>query len=195
MEKNHQHSQSKSDKPLKIVLFGPESTGKTMLSSDLAKHYNTTWAAEYMREYLQKKWDDQQEICTPEDLLPIAEGQLKEERKAIQDTHKVVFCDTNLLQLKVYSEFYYDGYCPQEIINHTKTDHYDLYLLLDVDVPWVPDDLRDRPEHREELFKLFEKELKQNNKPYIVISGSYTHRFQKAVTAVDTLLKNAHEVY
>lgn len=176
-------------------MFGPESTGKTMLSSDLAKHYNTTWAAEYMREYLQKKWDDIQGICTPEDIMPIADGQLEAERKAFQNARKVVFCDTNLLQLKVYSEFYYDGYCPEKIVKHTNKDNYDLYLLLDVDVPWVPDDLRDRPEHREELFNLFEKELKQSNKPYIVISGSYTQRLQKAILAVDTLLKNAHEVY
>lgn len=195
MEKNHQHSKSKGDKPLKVVLFGPESTGKTMLSSDLAKHYNTTWAPEYMREYLQKKWDDKQEVCQPEDLLPIAEGQLEAERKAIQNARKVVFCDTNLLQLKVYSEFYYDGFCPDGILKLIAIKQYDLYLLLDVDVPWVPDDLRDRPEHREELFKLFEKEIKQNNKPYKIISGSYTLRLQKAIQAVDTLLKNAHEVY
>ncbi len=195
MEKNHQQPQSRSNNPLKIVLFGPESTGKTTLASDLATHYNTTWVAEYMREYLQKKWDDKQDLCTTADLIPIARGQLEEERKATQDAQKVVFCDTNLLQLKVYSEFYFNGFCPEEIIMHIKTNQYDLYLLLDVDVPWVPDDLRDRPEHREELFKLFEKELKQHNKPYIIISGNYAQRVQKAKDTVDALLKNAHEVY
>ncbi|MEX2350034.1 MAG: ATP-binding protein [Flavobacteriaceae bacterium] len=195
MEENHQQSKSTYKNPLKIVLFGPESTGKTTLASDLATHFNTTWAAEYMRDYLQKKWNNRQEPCTPADLIPIAQGQLEAEKKATQNASKVVFCDTNLLQLKVYSEYYYNGFCPEEIIMQAKTNPYDLYLLLDVDVPWVPDDLRDRPEDREKLFKLFEKELKQTNKPYIVISGNYKQRVQKAKNAVDTLLKKAHEVY
>ena len=59
---------------IKIVLFGPESTGKTTLAKQLAKHYNTVWVPEYAREYLQKKWDDTKEICTLDDLIPIAVG-------------------------------------------------------------------------------------------------------------------------
>jgi len=60
---------------LKVVLFGPESTGKTTLSKQLARHYNTVWVPEYAREYLQKKWNSEQKICELDDLLPIAAGQ------------------------------------------------------------------------------------------------------------------------
>jgi nicotinamide riboside kinase len=102
----------KASSCIKVVLFGPECTGKTTLSKQLAKYYETHWVPEYMREYLQNKWDETKEICKYEDLIPIAEGQMKLENELAPKAEKVLFCDTNLLELKVYSEEYYNGSVP-----------------------------------------------------------------------------------
>jgi len=100
---------------LKIVLFGPESTGKTTLAKQLAKYYNSVWVPEYAREYLQYKWNIKGKICERKDLIPIAEGQMQLENTLAKQTNTVLFCDTNLLETKVYSEVYYSGFCPSEI--------------------------------------------------------------------------------
>ena len=88
---------------IRVVLFGPESTGKTTLSKALAKHYNSVWVPEYAREYLQNKWNNEGKTCEPSDLLPIAIGQMLLENKLSQKTNRVLICDTNLLETKVYS--------------------------------------------------------------------------------------------
>ena len=75
---------------IKVVLFGPESTGKTTLSQDLAKHYNTVWVPEYAREYLQDKWDREGKTCEPKDLLPIAEGQIKLENSLAKKANEIL---------------------------------------------------------------------------------------------------------
>ena len=75
---------------VKVVLFGPESTGKTTLSRHLARYYNSVWVPEYARDYLQKKWNDERKTCEPKDLLPIAEGQMKLENELAQKTNSVL---------------------------------------------------------------------------------------------------------
>lgn len=173
---------------LKIVLFGPESTGKSTLAEALAAHYNTLWVEEYMREYLQKKWEIKKEICQPQDLIPIAIGQIKRENQLAKYANKILFCDTDLLQLKVYSEAYYHGYCNPRLLKHALNNWYDLYFLTNIDTPWVPDDLRDKPEDREGMFKKFRSALQLNHRPYIILKGSENERFETAVKAIDTLL-------
>ena len=95
---------------VKVVLFGPESTGKTTLSRHLAHHYNTVWTPEFAREYLQKKWNQERKTCEVEDLLPIAIGQMKLENRLAKKADKVLICDTDLLETKVYSEEFYGGF-------------------------------------------------------------------------------------
>ena len=80
---------------LRVVVFGPESTGKTTLCKDLAAHYNTLWVPEFARDFLQKKWDTTQEVCTLEDLLTIAQGQMDLENEALKNANKIFFCDTS----------------------------------------------------------------------------------------------------
>lgn len=174
---------------IKVVLYGPESTGKTTLAAQLAAHYNTIWVPEYMRTYLQRKWDDKKELVSREDLLPIANGQLKLEEEAFQQAEKLLICDTNLLELKVYSEYYYNGFCPQEIKTEAQKNNYDLYLLTYVDTPWEAEILRDRPNNREEMFQIFQAELKKQKFPYIILKGNKTERFQEAVQIIDSLLR------
>ena len=173
----------------KIVLFGPESTGKSTLAEALAEYYNTAFVPEYMRLYLQHKWNQERSTCTKEDLIPIAQGQMKLENEKVQLAQKVLFCDTNLLQTKVYSEIYYDGYCPSEIEIYAKKNTYDLYFLCAIDVPWVADDLRDKPNERSFMFETFQSELKLQDLPFVVLKGNHNARFELAKAHIDQLLK------
>ena len=175
---------------VKIVLFGPESTGKTTLARLLADHYNTGYVPEYMREYLQRKWDEQQESCEPHDLLPIARGQMALENEVATSHEELLFCDTNLLELVVYSRAYYEETVEPAILKHALKAHYDLYFLTYIDVPWVEDDLRDRPHQRDSMFAKFKKPLDDYNKPYHILQGSLEERFATAVKMIEELIKN-----
>jgi nicotinamide riboside kinase len=165
---------------IKIAIYGPESTGKTTLAQQLAEHFGTHWVAEYAREYLQHKWDAKQEICAPEDLLPIVIGQVASENKALQTASDFIFCDTTVLVTKVYSEMYYQ-FCDPVIDKAARKHKYDLFFLTDIDVPWEADDLRDRPQQREAAMAQFEAALVANEKPYIRLSGSKEERLAKAI--------------
>lgn len=173
---------------VKVVLFGPESTGKTTLSRHLARHYNTVWAPEYAREYLQKKWNNERKTCEKEDLIPIAIGQMKLENKLAQKADKLLICDTDLLETKVYSQEFYNGFVDAKLESAIEKNKYDLYILTYIDTPWIADDLRDRPTQRLEMFTAFEQALKDHNKPYILVRGDQKTRLQKAVKAIDKLI-------
>ncbi|MDY0090493.1 MAG: DUF4301 family protein [Flavobacteriaceae bacterium] len=174
---------------IKIVLYGPESTGKTTLTKELATHFETIWIPEFSRQYLQKKFDKTGIICEESDLLPIVVGQTELENEAILNANKILFCDTNAVSTKVYSDYYYGQSSPllEKIVSKHR---HDLYLLTDIDVPWVSDDLRDRPNNREELLEFFENELIHLEKPYIKISGNRTTRFQKATKIIADFLES-----
>ncbi|MFN0049719.1 MAG: AAA family ATPase [Cytophagales bacterium] len=177
--------------PIKIVLFGPESTGKSVLSEQLAKHFGTIWVAEYARNYLEskKKYYDfyskgSEAICLQEDILPIVLGQIAFEDLQIQSAKKYIFFDTNPLQTKVYVNYYYKTEYTW-LLKILEERSYNLYLLTDIDIEWQPDLLRDRPENRVELFNLFEKELKTRQLPYETISGSDTERLKNAIVKIE----------
>lgn len=175
---------------LKAVLFGPESTGKTTLAERLARHYKTNWVSEYMRDYLQLKWDQEKKVCEPVDLIPIAKGQMGRENMQARSANEILFCDTDLLELKVYSEAYYNGYCDPLLHKHALNNEYDLYFLTNIDTPWIPDDLRDKPHDREGMFLKFKSSLQQNKRPFITLDGDEESRFKTAVSAIDELIKN-----
>jgi len=175
---------------IKVVLFGPESTGKTTLSSQLARHYNSVWVREYAREYLQDKWNNERKTCEPKDLLPIALGQMKLENNLAQKTNTVLICDTDLIETKVYSEAYYAGTCDPILEKYALENTYDLYFLTYIDTPWEADDLRDKPNERERMFKAFEDALKTFNRPYVLLKGTRKERLKEAVKHIDKLIKN-----
>lgn len=189
MEKTVKHTRNFPSRIVKVVLYGPESTGKTTLAKALATHYKTVWVPEFMREYLTEKWENRGETIVKDDLVAIAKGQLDAEKKALKKANNVLVCDTNLLELKVYSEYYYDGYCPEFIKNEATKADYDIYLLTYIDVPWESDPLRDRPNNREEMFGRFESELKKQNFPYVVLHGNREQRLQQAVKHIDRLVE------
>ncbi len=174
---------------IKIVLFGPESTGKTTLSRQLARYYNSVWVPEYARAYLQDKWNNERKTCQPEDLLPIAKGQMKLENKLAQKTDTVLICDTDLLETKVYSEAYYVGSCDPLLEKYALENRYDLYFLTYIDTPWEADDLRDKPTERQNMFNAFEEELIKQKRPYVLLKGSKKERLNEAVKLIDKLLK------
>jgi len=173
---------------VKVVLFGPESTGKTTLSIHLARHYNSVWVPEYAREYLQNKWNNHRKTCEAKDLLPIAIGQMRFENKLAQKTDTVLICDTDLLETKVYSETYYGGGCDPLLKKYALENTYDLYFLTYIDTPWEADDLRDRPHEREQMFKAFEQELIKQNRPYVLLKGDKKNRLEEAVKHIDRLM-------
>ncbi|SDX77919.1 nicotinamide-nucleotide adenylyltransferase, NadR type [Lutibacter oricola] len=174
---------------IKVVLFGPESTGKTTISRKLARHYNTVWVQEYAREYLQKKWNNKRELCDGSDQLPIAYGQIKLENKLVKKADKLQICDTDLLETVVYFENYYDKIIDPNLKKAALENHYDLYLLTYIDTPWEADDIRENPHQRKEMFKTFEQALKTYNKPYILLKGSLDERLKIATKEIDKLLK------
>jgi nicotinamide riboside kinase len=173
---------------IKIAIYGPESSGKTTLAQQLAGHYQTTWAPEFARDFLQEKWDKTQTICEPEDLLPIAYGQTALENKMLGKANKFLFSDTCLLVTKVYSEIYYNFVDP--VLEKAARKHkYDLFFLTDIDVPWEKDDLRDRPNDREAIFEIFKKGLVDGSKPFITLRGNSETRQAKAIDVLTQLEK------
>ena len=180
--------QQKPANIVKVVVFGPESTGKTTISQQLARHYNTVWVPEFARDYLQNKWNNERKTCESHDLIPIAEGQMRLENELAQKADKLLICDTDLLETKVYSEEYYQGFVDPRLSEAAQKNRYDLYLLTYIDTPWEADDLRDRPEQRLEMFKAFEAALIKYDRPYILLKGAKANRLKTAIREIDKLL-------
>ena len=180
---------------VKVVLFGPESTGKTTLSRQLARHYNTVWAPEYAREYLQDKWNNDRKTCEESDLIPIAIGQMDLENSLAKKADKLLICDTDLLETKVYSEEYYGGFVDPLLDKFAIQNTYDVYFLTYIDTPWEEDDLRDRPEQREEMFNAFKNSLEKYNRPYILLKGDKETRLKKATQVIDALIAKKENLY
>jgi nicotinamide riboside kinase len=185
MEKNLRQKQTNI---LKITTYGPESTGKTTLARDLANYFNTVWIVEFARDFLQEILEKEGRTCKERDLLPIAIGQTAIENEALNKANKYLFCDTNALVTKVYSDIYYNQ-CSPELEEAARLHHYDLYFLTDKDVPWEADGLRDSQEYRDNSFEIFKQNLITYNKPFIQISGNKQERLEKAAKIVIDLEK------
>lgn len=168
----------------KIAIVGPESTGKSSLAEGLANHYNTVWVPEYARGFL----DTLGRPYEQSDLVKIAHGQLQLEDEWMNDANGLLICDTNLVVIKIWSVFKF-GNCDQEIAGLMLDRKYDLHLLTDIDLPWQPDPQREHPDKRQELFDLYEQELKNQGVPYAIIRGGNHERIQSAIQEMDTLLK------
>lgn len=172
----------------KIVVIGPESTGKSTLCEQLAQHYGTLWCEEYAREYLNQHGKD----YSYDDLLTIAKGQLTLEDQATSQLSKeLLFIDTNMYVMQVWCEFVFNK-CHQFILDQIVERKYDLYLLCDIDLPWSYDSLREYPDEqpRKELYRMYKELMVNQSTPWTEISGSYEERLQKAISAVDHLINS-----
>lgn len=185
----------KNSNLIKVVLFGPESTGKTTLSGQLARHYNTVWTPEFARHYLQKKWNNERKTCEQKDIIPIAKGQISLENELSKKADKVLICDTDLLETKVYSEEYYGGFVDPILDKAAIDNSYDIYFLTYIDTPWEEDDLRDKPSERLEMFTAFENTLIKYNRPYVLLKGDKETRLKRAIEVIDTLLSRKEDLY
>jgi len=171
----------------KVVVIGPESTGKSTLCEKLAAHYKSVWVPEYAREYLEKNGPE----YSYEDLLTIAKGQINLEERISNDplrNHQqpLLFVDTDMYVMKVWSEFVFNR-CNNWILNRIAERKYNLYLLCDIDLPWVEDRLREYPDQkiREKLFHFYKDVMVHQSTPWSIISGNYVQRFEKAVTLIE----------
>lgn len=167
----------------RVAIVGPECTGKTALSKALAAHYHTMWVPEFARTYI----DALNRPYRQADLLTIAQGQLNLEKHLAMQANRVLICDTNLIVIKVWSEFKY-GTCDDEILKLLNSQHYDQYILTNIDVPWEDDPQREHPDKREYFFNVYRNELIQMQVSFTTVSGDPQQRIRMASTAIDLLL-------
>lgn len=167
----------------KIAIVGPESTGKSTITQQLAKHYHTLWVPEYARYYCAA-------LATPCDLqdeVNMFHGQLALEDAILAIAEKdLVFCDTTFLTVKIWSDEVF-AETPKIVLDALPQYHYDLYLLMDIDLPWQEDPLRDFPHKREYFMQVWHNELQALNANYRVIGGT-DDRLKNSIAAVDEFL-------
>lgn len=167
----------------KIAIVGPESTGKSTLSAQLADHYQTVWVPEFARGYCEQLT----EACSWQDEINMFYGQLKLEQELLPQANNLLICDTTFITVKIWSDHVF-GKTPQEVLDALPHHHYDLYLLMDIDMPWQEDPLRDFPHLREHFMNIWHQELQGLNANYTLISGMGEERFQNAQAAINTFL-------
>ena len=193
----------------KIVVVGAESTGKSTLCTMLAQHYKTEWCAEFAREYLLKNGtnynfesleiiakgqlalEDECNNKVSKNWQPIADGKFINSHTLTTINHQpLLFIDTNMYVMKVWCEFVFNK-CHQFIFDEIVSREYDLYLLCNIDLPWIADELREYPneEPRQMLNNIYKDILINQSTPWAEIKGSnYINRFKQAVKAINTIL-------
>jgi HTH-type transcriptional repressor of NAD biosynthesis genes len=167
----------------RVCIVGGESSGKSTLAAALAAELKTKHVPEYARIYLERRGG----LCTKDDMLPIARGQVALETALAREANRVLISDTDALLSQVWSEFLFNGVSP-ELQALADKQHFDLYLLLSPDLPWVADTVRYLPHQRQEFFERCRTLLEDTKRPYVIISGSGDARLQNALNAVRSLL-------
>lgn len=173
----------------KIVVIGPESTGKSTLCESLAKHYDTIWCKEYARQYLSEHGTD----YNYDNLLTIAKGQIAGEdaatKKAIQENKTHVIIDTDMYVMKVWCEYVFNN-CHPYILEQINERIYDGYLLCDIDLAWTADEMREYPDEqpRKELFVIYKELLINQTTPWGIVSGQGEQRTKNAIQIIDQLV-------
>ena len=176
-------SKNRTDNIIKIVIIGPESTGKTDLAQSLAEHYNTIWIPEYAREYIEN-------LNRPyeySDIEIIAKKQVQQEKEYIVKAKNILFLDTDLIITKVWFDVVYKK-CPEWIVKEIAGTNIKLYLLCNTNIEWKPDPVRENEKLRGKLFSTYKKEIEHFGFQYKIISGKGNKRLDKAIKFVDNLL-------
>lgn len=169
----------------RVALLGPESCGKSYLAEKLAERFQTAFVEEYGRSYCEKFGMDLTEL----DFAHIAGGQLYREDEMARKANRVLFCDTDLIVTRVWSEIYFRGICQPWITWANHLRHYDLFLLLAPDIPWKNDGLREYEHQRDWMFERLRQELESRELPHVIIRGGFEDRTLRAVEAVQRLLQ------
>lgn len=171
---------------IKIAVVGPESTGKSTVGERLARDYDTVCVPEYAREYCRNLNRE----YTQQDEMNMFYGQLALERSLMPlAQHNLLICDTMFLTIKIWCDHLF-GYTPEEVHEALKIQQYDFFLLMDIDLPWEDDPMRDFPQLREHFMQVWHHELQAIDAKYEVISGLGADRFQNALGAVQQYLSS-----
>lgn len=170
----------------KVCLYGPESVGKTTLARKLADHYQTVFVPEVARDLITTN-----EGLTVEDFIRIGQAQTEAVLNAIPKANKVLICDTDLVTTELYAQIYL-SVIPDELIALEKQVTYDQHFLLNIDVPWVDDGLRDLGHRRAEVYQLFKEALIQRGINYVDVSGNWQQRWTTVTEAIDRLLLTSY---
>lgn len=174
-----------NQKIIRIAVIGPESTGKSVLSEELAHHFRTVFVPEYARDYFSdKKIEDH----TMSDLTIIYQKQALWEQEMIKRANRFLICDTNLISGKVWANVVFKS-TPQFIDDNLPLINYDLHLLCDIDLPWVPDDQRRNKYNRKEIMEMHVNELQKLKVKFEIVTGLEHDRFQNAVKAIQKHFK------
>lgn len=167
----------------RIAIIGPESTGKSTLTKQLAEHFNDEWIPEYAREYVENLSNP----YTYNDVIHIAETQLSQEQESVKKAKKILFLDTDLIITKIWLQVVYGNY-PEWIDLEIQKAKRDLYLLCYHDLPWIDDPVRENPHLRNELFEAYKNEVIKNNFTYFVVKGKGDIRLNNAINEINKLL-------
>jgi len=169
---------------IRVVITGPECTGKSTLAAQLAAHYNTIHIPEYAREYI----ENLNRPYTYDDVVHIAERQIQEEAEFEGKANHILFYDTYLIITKVWLDVVYKRK-PDWIDTVLLQKHIHLFLLCDIDIPWYPDKVRENGgAMRKKLFQIYQQEIKRFGFPYAVITGNGEKRLQNGIQAVETMV-------
>ena len=165
---------------LKVIVTGPESSGKTTLCKSLSKYLNLSFTKEFAREYL----NNLNRSYTQEDLTDIANGQLKNE--LLTSKEKISIHDTDLITIKIWSEYKY-GSCDKWVLEKIEEQKVEnrFYLLCKPDIPWKADPLRENPLNRDELFEIYKKELERLGYKYFIVEGK--DRVERSISKITSL--------
>ncbi|MEZ0538820.1 AAA family ATPase [Fibrella arboris] len=168
--------------PLRVCLYGPESVGKTTMAQQLATHYQTIYVPEMARDLITSN------DLTSDDYARIAVAQTAAVERAVPLANRVLICDTDLITTQLYATIYGVPH-PAILTELAAQEQFDAYFLLNPDVPWVADGLRDLGHRRTEMYARFEQALSERGIPYVVVSGAdYAGRTQQVITVIDRLL-------
>lgn len=166
----------------RISITGPESTGKSTLSAELAMALDTVWVPEYAREYLNKIGRPYEEA----DLLEIAKGQIAAEDGMVQQAHRFLICDTDLIVIKIWSEHKY-GRCHPWILEQIERRKYALTVLTYIDIPWEEDPMREHPDLRAYFYELYKNTLTSMGIHFIEAKGDLRQRVSQSLKAIGNL--------
>lgn len=179
----------------RICVVGAESTGTTTMAKALAEHYQTIWVPEYGRAYSEKKMAlNAQSSWKTDEFVHIATEQNKLEDEYARQCNKLLICDTDSFATTLWHERYM-GFISQDVDKLNAARKYDLYLLTDLDAPFVQDGTRDGEHIRDAMHKRFIEELIKRNKPYLLLSGTHEKRLKKAIEACDKILGDINNKY
>jgi HTH-type transcriptional regulator, transcriptional repressor of NAD biosynthesis genes len=153
----------------KICFYGPESTGKSVMAKNMAAHYQTEFVPEVAREIVSSN-----EFIF-DDIIRIAKAQNERVIEKSKTANKLLFCDTDLITTQIYCRHYLKS-IPPILFELEKEITYDQYFLFDIDVPWVPDHLRDLGDRRKEMFDVFKLELETRSINYQLVAGDWPLR-------------------